>query len=98
MADIPTDKNNKRTLILSTVLCPFYVIYFFLEGVQQIGYLLEAQPKKNGISFPGLPHFLVLWFVFSSTSVYYTEHKLKNKNGEGLGMRLTGRDHAYTGV
>ena len=41
----------------------------------------------------------VLWFVFqeveqpcfchSSTSVYYTKCKLKNKNGEGLRMRLS---------
>ena len=41
----------------------------------------------------------VLWFVFqeveqpclyrSSTSMYYTKCKLKNKNGEALGMRLS---------
>ena len=37
-------------------------------------------------------HFLVasfLWFVFSIVSVHYTERKLKNKNGGGLGARLT---------
>ena len=37
-------------------------------------------------------HFLVasfLQFVFSIASVDYTERKLKNKNGGGLGARLT---------
>ena len=29
------------------------------------------------------------FFTCSSASVYYTEHKLKNKNGGGLGTRLS---------
>ena len=33
--------------------------------------------------FPALPHFLC-----SSASMYYTEHKLKNKKWGGLGTRL----------
>ena len=39
-------------------------------------------------SFPGLPRFF--FFCHSSTSVYYTERKSKNKNGGGLGTRSRG--------
>ena len=40
--------------------------------------LLSLVPRPPSFSFFGL-HF---------ASVYYTEHKLKNKNGGGLGTRL----------
>ena len=35
------------------------------------------------------------FFTCSSTSVYYTERKPKNKNGGGLGMRLVCFRHVY---
>ena len=43
------------------------------------------QKFNAAASFPGLPFFFVLWFVSSASSGC----KPKNKNGGGLGTRLT---------